>query len=285
MIKLYERLTHNCQTINQWNHAHLTLQKKMTPLQLAILTQQLFTTENEHTRAWLSTINRLYFKSGKVQPEPFIKKRLSPHLMLFSDPHTDSRQKSLLVAFTGGSQLMMMPIPVFLQQFDAKSVDILMVRYPKPLGYQQGLTGIGDNIDSTLTQLRNFFPQQSYQRYMTIGVSGGGVPALLMALKHGFEHCLAIGLNAPDDPRWSAVLPNSVGELAKSYAQQLSKLPKISLVYGAELSTDKQATLKWSHWLSCKIIAVPTANHVAISPLLDNGKLCQFFNRSLFQAI
>ncbi len=132
MIRLYQRLTRNCQTVNQLNSVHIALENKMTPLQVTTLRKQCaakWTDESHPANKWLEDLYNLYLKSGKEEPEVFTCKRINRHLRLYTSGIGLKQEKTLLICFTGCAQRLMMPIPVFLQHFDSEKVPRVMLKW------------------------------------------------------------------------------------------------------------------------------------------------------------
>ena len=81
---------------------------------------------------------------------------------------------------------------------------------------------------SALPRLLKF---EDYARGGGIGISAGGMPALLFGLVHAVTAALVVGI-VPNDPMWHSTERTGL-ELVKS-AYRLANVPKVTLVYGAQ---------------------------------------------------
>jgi pimeloyl-ACP methyl ester carboxylesterase len=281
LIRLYQRLTKHCQTVNQFNRVHIALDNWLTPLKEELLRQQLLAVAGSEApspgREWINILHMLYLKSGKARPEPFRRRRINRHLTCYSVDDAHREEKTLLICFTGAAQRMMMPLPVFLQHLDGQAVDVAMLHYPRGKGFREGLEGMGCDFVSTIERLGDLLPFGQYRRVVAMGVSGGGMPAILTALKHSFDAVLAVGTCHPDDARWHETLQRPVGELVTDLAAGKSRLPEIFLVYGADMPADRAAADALTAQIPARhmAIALPDAKvgHLALVPLMMGGKI------------
>lgn len=304
MIKLYQRLVHNCSTLNQLNRVHIALENWMTPLQLDELISEQTSNPSRFLRLlkligvpfaaidialaqriWVSSLSVMFAKSEKSNPELFIRRPLARNLALYETGGTRSG-KTLAICFTGAAQRMFMPVPVFLQHIDAERTDVALVRNPKGKGYFCGIEGIGSNLEVSIDQIKALLRTDEYQKIVTIGTSGGGMPAVLTTLRLGFDAALSAGGNSPDDPRWIEAIGITGGDLARKWFDDLADIPKLFLVYGADFPRDRDAAEALAAIIPAQLIGVSPqegpVGHNALYPLLLRGQLQEVLNLTVF---
>lgn len=304
MIRLYQRLTARCKTINQINRIHIALENWMTPTQweelydgIKKLDEFQFLNIQPQTSPksvydiayaqydWFYRMSRLYeaVKYNRVA-EPYLKVNRSRHWSFYRNP-IDYNKKTLVVCFTGLAQRMMMPLPIFLQNFDANAVDILMILYPKGVGFREGMVGFSESFEETLEALEMLACSYPYARKVALGVSGGGSPAVLCALKAGWDAAMSFSGAHPYDERWHKSLKCSLAHLIEKYKLRQTKKMPIYLVFGWDSIADKAAAEAFGKLLPAQLIQINPNNqpvgHLSILPIVKSGKLRQFFNDTL----
>lgn len=304
LIKLYLRLAGQCKTINQINRVHIALENWMTPIQWEALYEgikkldefQFLNIQPQRSPQsvydipyaqydWFYRMSRLYgvVKNNRVA-EPYLKGARSSHLSFYHYPN-DYNKKTLVVCFTGLAQRMMMPLPVFLQNFDAHAVDILMIRYPKRTGFREGMEGFSESFEGTLDSLEKMVSLYPCARKVAIGVSGGGTPAVTCALKANWDAAMSFSGGNPDDERWHKSLGFSLVDLIEKYKRKQTKKIPIYLVFGADASADKFAAEALADLLPAQLIQINSnhqpVGHLSILPIVKSGKLRQFLNDTL----
>jgi hypothetical protein len=302
MIKLYKRLTSRCKTINQLNRVHISLENWMTPMQSKSLQEELlldpdylfldanFSTESLddfslNQRKWLANMKRNLQLGLSNEAQTFSRFRLRRYLALYSDSCMPKANKTLVVCFTGMSQRMMMPLAIFLQNIDAKENDVAVVTYPKDKGFRNGLEGTASSFEDMIDKLKGLFASQGYKRIVAIGVSGGGIPAILCTLRAGWQSALAFGAGSPNDKRWFDALGFDLSVLFRSYRKKVFKFLPLYLVYGEDAQKDSEAAKSIQKLLPANLIKVGSKSekvgHVVLQPLLMSGKLASFLKKTV----
>ena len=315
MINLYRRLVRSQLTVNQLNNIHINLANRMTPLELEGLQSELPTAPSvwqnliykssrklpfklpesyciwqqkieyaKSARDWIDMLHRACLQSGKAAPEPFIRRRLR-QVALFSAGENRSG-KILAICFAGNAQRMMMPMPVFLQHLDSSRVDVAFVKDPKRKGFRKGIDGIAPNLDILIKELKSLLKTEEYLKVVTIGTSGGGLPAILTAVKLGLDAGMSVGGRGPDAPIWLTNDSKMAGELLISYAKQSSAEPRLFLVYGNDKPKDKAKAEALADVVNAQLIPVSDPSgpvgHNALYPLVNQGKLTKFLEATVF---
>lgn len=315
MLKLYKRLTRKCRTVNQHNQVHIALENWMTPLQLTRLHSELEAEraephpvrlwaekkmalvfkkhyfhwqKSQNTERWIAYIMSLMRRNGKAEAEPFLRHCLGPHSTLYRDALRPSTQKTLLICFTGGGHRMMMSLGTFLQQFDARKVDVVWIRCPKTVGYRYGLENVGSDLKETLENLHAILPPERYKRTVTMGASAGAVPAVLAALLHDFPAAMGVGITSPTEKRWYEALGMRIDTFARTVTDIDTKKTKITLFCGQDDPRDLQASLDWEYFTDHMTIRriydqQEPVKHNALLPFLKRGELVELFHDTLIK--
>ncbi len=239
---------------------------------------------DKYTTAWIQRIDSYMHKMQKDYPEPFIKKRMNRHTWYFTskDGTLKTKDKTLLVCFTGAQYRMMMPLPVFLQSLDANSTDVIYIRYPRPNGYLYGLTGYDQSFEAMLDRLGSL-PLYDYRHVVGMGSSAGTIPSLLLALKYKFNAVMLSGSAGPNDPDWSKALGKEVEELIEDFTSNAKNIPLIYLVYGADSKPDAENAAQLQLLLPyAKLLKINKAGHAALKPLIINGEFVDLLANTIF---
>ena len=308
MFELYKRLARGCKTINQLNRVHISLERRLTPLELMRLRSELAAqpksgwlalkverllnaagSDNtivqlfeplagsntlETSRAWIDKLHRKFLLSGDARPQPFVRRRLDKGLSLF-ECRSDRSQKTLLIGFSGDAERLMMPTTVFLQHLDARTTDFVLLRTVKRLGYRSGVRGVASDLEASAAALESLLDSRAYGRVATIGTSTGGLPAILVGLRMGVDATLSIGPNNPNDVRWTQFTKDrGITELFRYFAGANTRLPDVHLVHGADRPKDVAAVQAITSRIQVRSIrSVPDASHNALYPLVERGQL------------
>lgn len=128
--------------------------------------------------------------------------RLSPLRIVFEARHAKlysvdgSARRRLMVAFTGASHRLMMPLPIFMQALP-QDADLLVLVDPARNHYRHdifdGTLGLFD-LPSALGHIIG-----SYDDCIAFGTSGGGLPAVRFARLAGLRRGLSFGGRHIDD--------------------------------------------------------------------------------------
>lgn len=300
MIVYYNRLVRGCKTHNMLNKLHIDLENRMTPLELDALRSSLCARHTWDTvfrapqraaaspvqQLWVENLHRQCAKSGKPSAEPFARHRLRQRVTLFTDGGNRS-DKTLAICFSGRAQRMMMPLPVFLQNIDAARVDVAFIRDPTRNSYRNGIGGVADSLEASIDQLGGLLGIAGYRRAVSIGTSGGGVPAVMSALRLNLDAALSAGGNHPDDPRWMAADGTGLREIFRRYVDASSATPEVSLVFGADSIKDKASAEAFASLVPARLIPVGGQNssveHNALYPLAKSGALRGLLESTVFK--
>jgi hypothetical protein len=301
MIDFYNRLVRGCKTHNQLNKLHIDLENRMTPLELDALRSELSparhtwetlfrapqrTDPSPAQQLWIQNLHHLAAKSGKSCPEPFVRHRLRRRVTLFSAGGSRSG-KTLAICFSGRAQRMMLPLPVFLQNIDSTQVDVAFMRDPTRNSYRLGIGGVADSLEVSIDKLGDILGIGGYRSAVSIGTSGGGVPAVMSALRLNLNAALSVGGNHPDDPRWNTHEGTGLREIFRRYVDASTGAPRVYLVYGTDCVKDKEAAEAFAKVVPAQLVTISVPNgsveHNALYPVARSGGLAGLLESTVFK--
>ena len=319
MIDFYRRLVRKCQTVNQQNKVRIALENRMTPLELEIFRSELQMVPGTYNvflgmcvkqlrrklpgafkswhmdfevylsaRNWVKMLDLAYLKSGKPYPEHFRRHKLRQQLTLYKDGG-DKHQKTLVICFSGNAQRMMMPMPVFLQHLDAKSMDVAFLKDPQRKGYQEGVDSIAPNLEQMFEELQTLLNIEEYRRVVAIGTSAGGLPAILATLKLGLNAGLSVGGSDPEDPRWRMVDGISTEAMTPLDTKKPTVTPELFLAFGADRLNDRAKAEALAAVVPARLLPISDpaepVGHNALYSLVKQGKLSEFLHNTIDHSI
>lgn len=300
MLGTYDKLTARAATINQLNGLHTLLEVSMTPGEVLDLHKHLteedgFWLRDDRSnrtidvdrfrataRAWTTKLFEFHQMSGKADPKPFHRKEVLPSLTMFFG--AGAPEDKVLVFFLCGNPYMpMMPAPSLLQAMDPDRVDVVIVREMDRKGYRTGIQGVCGSLDDMYHALPDLVGARRYAASAYVGLSGGGLPALLLGYANKARAAMSVGGNSPLDSRWV----RSDGVTAADLLREVSAHghhPMVSLLYGRE-SFDKPAADETAEIIPASLFEISEpihkVGHNAFFPLLRTGRLSSFLDERL----
>ena len=265
----YLQRASRCKTQNQFNQLHIWLEGILTPRELARLSK-LAKRSNcpEPSRLWLKKIRKLVPKESSRPPQGYQRLEFTQHVTLYQNPKRDSRDKGLLVAFTGNARRLMMPIPVFLQFVDAQFWDVLLLKKCARNSYLLGIEGISTDFRGLIDYIETTTSAMQHRSVITLGASGGGFSAIwaavLMRATRGICVC-----GSP---------PSSLPSLIK----RAPNGPDLCFVYGEDCVLDHHAALTLVDLFGGRLRPIAEIDeHGALAELLKRGQFANFIAEML----
>lgn len=300
MLKVYDRLSALCGSINQLNRLHVSLESSMTAIEVLELDRELVRNDDywtscdranqvldldqfrATTRTWVTKLVGFHEMSGKPEPEAFHREELLPAVSRYRNVE-GAEGKWLVICMCGTSPMPMMPTPSLMQALDSQSIDFVLVRDFHRNGYRSGIRDLSSSLDGALVALPRLVDAHDYAGLALIGLSGGGLPALLLALASGANSVISVGGNSPHDPRWIRSDGVTAVDLLRDFAAG-GQLPRISLLYG-EKSFDRPAAEAMAAILPATLHQITEPDydvgHNAFFPLLRTGRMSHFLVEQL----
>lgn len=301
MIEAYFQRVAGCRTLNQINAVHIAMTNVMTPMEALAVRDRLaggswmFPAENVGADGSASLTAMLathmekivgdFVEAGKERAEVFQRVPVARDVWLFTRGGERSG-KTLIIAFTGNADRLMMPTPTFMQHLDADAVDVLMLVDRSKEGYRRGLGGIAESIEGLILALPRLGETQRYRRIVTAGTSGGGLPAVLAGLKLGVDAVMAVGCRSPHAGRWQDLPGVGLGGAELLVAWHGETAAKgISIVHGAQHAQDAAAAEEIAKLVPARVVPVSVTGvevqHNALYPLVRAGRFSPFLREHL----
>lgn len=257
LLDLYNARIAEATSINEVNQMHIALANSLTPTEIVFLHGNLFSGAKhkaptlrpgsrftlaqlqEAGRYWIDQHRAMLAEVGKPRIELYRRYELHDAVVLFSTDRKAPR-RNLVVSLTGANQRLMMPISGYLQNFDGKTTDILYVRDSSRQGFRGGIPNLADDmaeIGPALTKLVDFGP---YERKVSVGVSAGGIPALVVALRLGLDATLVCGGSSPERVQFDGPGGEKLGDRLRAWRAE-SPQTRVVLAYGAQEEKDEVA--------------------------------------------
>jgi hypothetical protein len=263
-------LASRCKTQNEFNRLCITLENVLTPAEISAIAELDLPAETaERAQQWLGRL-RIWQPELPGAPQHYLRYPLSSRLIVYRDPRRESSNKDLLIAFTGVSGRLMMPVCVFLQFIDSNAWDVALLKKPLSGSHFHGVETNVDDFPGVVQFVETALQPRQYKRVMTLGASAGGFPALWAAALLGAVRGISAGGGPPrtvPDLGWTKLGRQSVD---------------FRMVYAAELVPDHERALALQNLFGGQLHPVPNvATHGVLGELLKRGLLDEFLNEIL----
>jgi hypothetical protein len=257
LLELYNARIVEALTLNEVNQMHIAFANSLTPTEVVYLHGNLFAAGKhkapklsplcrftlpqlqEAGRLWIEQLRTTLSDVGKSRTELYRRHDLHDAMVLFSGDRKKPR-RNLMVALTGANQRLMMPIATFLQNCDAGSTDILYVRDSSRRGFRDGVPGLADEMAEIGPALTKLIDMSQYQRRVSVGVSAGGLPGLVLALRLGFDATLVCGGSSPFRGQFDKPGARLFADKLQGWRSEAPGVQVIAL-YGAQEPVDETA--------------------------------------------
>ena len=145
---------------------------------------------------WVATTRAMMFAQSRGI-QPFARRRIRNHALLYAAPDLTDEPRDLLVAFCGLADRLQVPIPVVLQHLDARRTDVLLLRDPTKRIYLQGVPGYGPGLAEVAERIRRDLDIARYRTVRTFGTSGGGWAAFTVGSMLGADRAISMSGKPP----------------------------------------------------------------------------------------
>ncbi|HRB04980.1 MAG TPA: hypothetical protein PLP26_16515 [Ilumatobacteraceae bacterium] len=285
MIDDYRQRAARCESVNAWNKLHIDIENELIPQDIVELhdAARLFAQPplRLRSRAWARRLYKMYSMAAKDIAEPFVATRLNDYVSAYTLTGRDAAPQNLLVCFTGNGGRLMMPVAVFLQHLDAGSTDVVVIRKQRGSSYQDGLPGLSASLSETYDVVSSLMPHrgEGYQRRFVLGTSAGGLPAVLAAVRWGFDRAVAVGAGSIGDPRWAV---KGVAHFAEQFADaRATSAHTTFLAVHGDIEADQNNAMELHALVGGERRCVPVPEHNCLYPLVQAGTLLNFVDEVL----
>ncbi len=260
----YLSAARDCATVNQFNRLHIDLENVMAPLDFAEVSRWRGDPQlPAETQDWLRSIERLDQSIFRA-PQRYVGRPVLEHAVLYEDASIARSDKGIMIGFCGGMDRLGVPIAAFLQSLDLRSWDVVKVTRERGRSYFHGW-GAGD-IGGVVDSVASAVDVGAYRRIVCIGVSAGGLPAVVAGRLLGADTVVAIG----------ARYGESIDEATQG-SDGTHAAPRFVLVHGALNANDTAAAAALQSVIGGELLAIADAErHNLVLHLLKAGRLPDF---------
>jgi hypothetical protein len=286
-VRLYRRRIGRCRTENQLNRIHIAIENYMTPAEVRHFGAALAgDAADTPSRRWIEGLaGALPVKTAR--PVEFERRAIVKGVSLYSAAVGSAAGKTLLIGFAGRFLRLMLPTAWVLDCLNPALYDVVVLRDFSRLSFALGIPGLGNDIFAVLSGLRGHVDPGAYRNAISLGTSGGGVPALMAAILLGLDRGISVG---GQDMQRIAVKLAHCGLNGDAYAALLASrpnpFPELILAYGENCQTDAQAAFAQHQLMPSRLAKVRNCpKHGVLKWHLLRGTLPAFLAKVLGQSL
>jgi hypothetical protein len=206
------------------------------------------------------------------------RKRRGQDVLVYRSDRPSS-SASCLIVFGSNGRRPMMPMGLLLAALGDFSDTVIFLRTALNDGFRSGISGLGTDLETAFANLGTLIdttvPEERRValRPVVLGISGGGIPALVFSEFYPVCRVVMVGPNSTRDVRWSANHNlQRVLQSRRLAASDGTEVP-VTVVYG-EMGNDAHKVPDWkSDIAAATVIGIPGAMHNALLPLAEDGTL------------
>jgi len=273
--------------MNQFNRLHIVLGRYMTPLEVRYFTAASASEPFDSIvrQAWGELSRQLPVQ--KARTVEFERQGGHKGVSFYTGKTGSPRQKTLIIAFSGGFQRVMLPTHAFLDCLNPALYDVLMLRdFEEGAPYLKGIGGLGGDFFEAMHGLSLRFMPHSYRRTIALGTSGGGAPALLSAMLLGLNRAVSVG--GADYSRIASrlrILGISEEPYEALLASRPEPFPDLLIVYAAGHKRDADAAHAMHRCVPSQLLGEDCSVHGVLGKKLEEESLPQFLAKVLGQSL
>ena len=285
--RLYRRRISRCRTENQRNRVHIALDNYMTPLEVRYFASALAgEPPDAPSRRWIATLAKS-MPVDKVRSVEFERSEVLRGVTFYTADAGSTDRKTMIIGFSGLQHRLMAPTSWLLDCLNPMLYDVVVLRDFSKLTFARGIPGLGAEFLEAMTNLRSRVDMHAYRNVISLGTSGGAIPALLAALLLKLNRGISI---CPEDFRMFAGRLRTMGLDDEPYAALLTSrprpFPELILVHGAERKEDAIAASFLHNLVPSHLSKVKNcAQHGVLKWHIERGTLPAFLARILGQSL
>lgn len=240
--QIYRRRVACCRTENQSNRLHIVIENYMTPAEVHHFDQALEKERHDAPgRMWIAQLLG-QMPTRKSRTVEFERHGIRRDFTLYTASTVPASQKTLIIGFAGNYHRLMAPTPYLLDCLNPAKYDLLVLRDLERRLFSKGFAGLGPDFFAAMQNLHRRVDPMAYRGAITLGTSGGALPALLAAVLLKLKRGVALG--SPDFQRFQGHLHErgvDDARYAELFAARPEPFPDLILAYGAAFGKDATA--------------------------------------------
>jgi hypothetical protein len=212
----------------------------------------------EGVKRWLDLTDSLLRPRGQ-RVEPYERHALAEGATMYAAPGTPDERASrtLVVAFCGDAQRLMMPIALFLQQLPAAKHELMLLVDRTRRFYLGGVAGLGDGLPATIRRIGELAAPAKPRRTVAFGTSAGGLAALWTAVELGMTRGVSVGGISTESVPERVHTQHFDTRGFDDAVRRCVALPDIVLVSGERNVRDTEKALSMAARLPARHVVVP----------------------------
>lgn len=263
MVDAYLAELARCTTANQLARFHITIENAYAPAEIGALIDGLRRRRAavpEGVVQWMAVTEAMLLRD-RPRYEPYVRHAVAAGATIYAAPGTDDERaaRTLVVAFSGDANRLMMPIALFLQHLPAASHEVLLLVDRTRRFYLGGAAGVGDDMPSMVRGIERVARPTRFRRAVSFGTSAGGLAALWTGIALGFPRAVSVGgavVEAVDERVQTQHF--DIGAF-DALVRSAPTLPDIVLVSGESNERDTRKALMTAARLTARHVVVPGA--------------------------
>lgn len=278
MLDAYLSQAALCKTANEFNGLHIRLEKVLAPAEVCMLidsVRERGIAVPPASQRWLDGMDTL-LRGGGRRVQGYARHVLAEGATAYAAPGDDRAraQRTLVFAFTGGANRLMMPVALFLQHCPAERYEFVVLVDRTRTFYLSGVAGLGEDLPATIERLRALCVPSSFRRVVSFGTSAGGLAAVWTGVALGCERAVSVGGQSPVQIAERYQTQNMNTEGFDVALRSATRLPEVLLVVGERAERDREKALTMSALIPATTIVIPgTAHHNVLYDAWKAGSL------------
>ena len=255
-----------CATVNQFNRLHITLENTLAPAEVCALIDRVRAGGLEvpaPAAHWLARSDEL-LRGGGRQVQPYLRHRIAEGATMYAATGTavERAARTLLVAFSGDANRMMMPTALFLQHLAAARHEVLLLVDRTRRFYLGGVAGLGDDLPSTIRRIEAIAAPSRFARAVAFGTSAGGLAAVWAGVELRLARAVSVGGVAPEAVAERVQTQDlDTRGFDEALRRHAHALPEVVLVAGETNLRDTEKALQMAARLPARYVVVPGSTH------------------------
>ena len=276
-----------CATPNQFNRLHNQLENVLAPAEVTARIDGVRERQPalpQPASHWLARQDTLLRANGR-RTQPYVRHALAEDAVAYAAPGTPAERarRTLVIAYTGDANRLMMPIALFLQHCPAERYEFVVLVDRQRSLYLRGVAGLGADMPSTIARLAEVAAPSRFRRAVSLGTSAGGLAAVWTGVALGFARAVSVGGTTPAEVAERVQTQHlATDAFDEAVRRNLDKLPEVVLVSGERNERDDRKALAMTALLPAKRIIVPgSAYHNVLFDVWNRGELDGFLEELL----
>lgn len=275
ITSLYIRLREGSRSYNKLNRTLIDLESRLTIDEFTAIRDFMVRNPLKDERRiaekdWMDNFNR--HKVAIKKPASFrrVWGRVSAN---YYQRDLATPEKVLLIGFAGRQARMMMPTWAFLAALPENISDVLILR--TKWNYEDPESSYPNKIELLNSTILEILPTQNFDRTITLGVSAGALPAVLLGFKFKAERIATVSMLSRNDSHYPEYL-----QLHPDQFAEISERMRMAVTYRDPKAVKTAKELK-AQYPKIKIIRYIDPDHAILAYLLRRGRLKAAFRKLL----